>query len=129
MLLKSIKTFVHMASLLTMTLLFLALWQDQDIGFTPLAGLALASLFATQWTIQKAWRLSEKSRSALRIAQVTVLVAVSLSFSATGVLAGAEYSGMDRVTGVKVSQMAQEPAVLAFQTAVSNEFLQATRSL
>jgi multisubunit Na+/H+ antiporter MnhB subunit len=129
MLLKTAKFLIQIASLTTMSLLFFAIWQNPDLGFSAVAGLALASLFVTQWTIQKAWRISEKSRNVVKMAQITALVAVSLSFATTGLLAGAEYSGLDSVTGVKVSQMAQEPAVVAFQHTVTNEFMQASQSL
>ena len=70
MLINSLKSVIQLTSLLTISILFLALWQNPSLGFSATAALAIASVFATRWSIQKACKLREKSKCAFKGVQV-----------------------------------------------------------
>lgn len=108
MLVKSLKCVIQFISLLTVSALFLGLWLHPESGFTTAAALALASVAATQWTVQKAWRIHEKSKSVFKVANIAVLMTLSLSFSTTGLLAGVDYGGVEELAGVVAGELTNE---------------------
>lgn len=129
MLIKSAKFIIQITNLATVCLLVFALCHQPEAGFSVLAQLAVAALVATQCSLQKAWKVEEKSKSALKAAYVTALVMVSLTCSATGFLAGAEYSGLEDMTGLVVMELTNEQEMTAIAGAFKSHLDQASQTL
>lgn len=125
MLINSLKSVIQLTSLLTISILFLALWQNPSLGFSATAALAIASVFATRWSIQKACKLREKSKCAFKGVQVACLLILSLSFSTAGLMAGAEYGGTEKLTGQVMSELTNQQEMTAIAGAFQSHLQQA----